>query len=290
MASLIEVSPRALLVENTLFTWSAVAYLVATVAYLTNLKGKSEWGTYASLLLRLALVTHTAFIIARAVNVGRVPFVGHFEFGNLFIWASALVYTWSEWREREGYAVVGGFFTPLLVIYLGYLTVIPTLIPRVTVSRAHQPLRLVLQSDWLAIHVSTSVFGYAGFTLAFAWAAVWLVKHRLEGSSLARMLPGERALEEYMYRAAAFGFLFQTLMIITGAIWADISWGRYWGWDPKEMWSLITWFVFAVYLHARLTRGWKGTRAVALVAIGWLAMLFTWIGVAWLLPGIHSFG
>jgi len=285
---LIEVPASQLLVENTLFTWSALAYLAATAGYLANLKGKSEWGTYASALLRLAWVVHTAFIIVRAVNVGRVPFVGHFEFGNLFIWASALVYGWSEWRDRERYAAAGAFFTPLLVVYLGYLTVVPVLIPRVTVSRVHQPLRLVLQSDWLAIHVITSVFGYAGFTLALAWAAVWFAKHR--GSPLGQALPGERVLEEYMYRAAAFGFLFQTLMIITGAIWADISWGRYWGWDPKEMWSLITWLVFAAYLHARLIWGWQGRRAVALVAIGWLAMLFTWIGVAWLLPGIHSFG
>jgi cytochrome c-type biogenesis protein CcsB len=287
---LIEVPAGMLLVENTLFTWSGLAYLAATAGYLVNIKGKNEWGTYAPALLRLALVVHSGFIIVRAVNVGRVPFVGHFEFGNLFIWASALVYACSEWRAREGYAAIGPFFAPLLVLYLGYLTVVPVLIPRVTVSRVHQPLRLVLQSDWLTIHVITSVFGYAGFTLAMAWAAGWFARHRLAGSPLGRALPGERVVEEYMYRAAALGFLFQTLMIITGAIWADLSWGRYWGWDPKEMWSLITWLIFAGYLHARLTRGWRGKRAVALVAIGFLAMLFTWIGVAWLLPGIHSFG
>ena len=79
-------------------------------------------------------------------------------------------------------------------------------------------------------------------------------------------------------------------MIITGAIWADTSWGRYWGWDPKEVWALITWFVFAVYLHARFTRGWRGMRTVMLVIVGWVAMVFTWVGVAWLLTGIHSFG
>ena len=93
-----------------------------------------------------------------------------------------------------------------------------------------------------------------------------------------------------MYRASAFGFLFHTVMIITGAIRADTSSGRFWGCDLKEMWSLITWFVFAVFLHARFTRGWSGLRTVALVVAGWFAMLFTWVGVAWLLSGIHSFG
>jgi len=79
-------------------------------------------------------------------------------------------------------------------------------------------------------------------------------------------------------------------MIISGGIWADAAWGRYWGWDPKEMWSLVTWAVFAIYLHARRTRGWRGRNAVYLVILGWAVMLFTWIGVAYLLPGIHAFG
>jgi len=291
MAGLMAVSPTGLLLENTLFTLSAVSYLVAAISYLTNIRGQSEWGTYASLLLRVALAVHSAFLVTRAFNVQRVPFVGHFEFGNLFIWASALVYCWSERRWRGHYAAVGSFFTPLLLVYLGYLTVVPALIPQVVVSRDHRPLRLVLQSDWLTWHVTSSVFGYAGFTLALAWAALWLLRDWAGSESpLARTLPPEEVIEEYMYRASAIGFFFQTLMIITGAIWADLSWGRYWGWDPKEMWSLITWLVFAAYLHARLLRGWTGGRSVTLVAVGWLAMLFTWIGVAWLLPGIHSFG
>ncbi|HSW35668.1 MAG TPA: c-type cytochrome biogenesis protein CcsB, partial [Candidatus Limnocylindrales bacterium] len=276
--------------ENALFTLSAIAYLLASAGYLSNIKGISDFGRNSALLLRLAFLIHSAFLITRAVNVQRVPFVGHFEFGNLFIWASALVYIWTEWRLKEKHDVVAASLTAMIMLYFAYLIVIPVLITRVTVSRAHNPLPPVLQSDWLMIHVSTSVFGYAGFTLAFACAIILLIKKRTGGSSLGKALPAAKVLEEYMYRASRFGFLFQTAMIISGAIWADISWGRYWGWDPKEVWSLITWFVFAVYLHARFTRGWTGMRAVALVAIGWAAMLFTWIGVAWLLPGIHSFG
>jgi len=291
MPGLIEVSLPGLRLENTLFSVSAVAYLLAAAGYLSNIKGKSEWGSYAALLLKVAFFIHSAFIITRSVNVQRVPFVGHYEFGNLFIWASALIYIWTEWRLKEKYAVVGAFVTPLIMLYFAYLTVIPALFAQVTVSRAHNPLPPVLQSDWLMLHVSSSVFGYAGFTIAFACAVLCFLKNRDGGvSSLGKVLPADKVLEEYMYRASAFGFLFQSVMIISGAVWADISWGRYWGWDPKEMWSLITWFVFAVYLHARLARGWSGMRAVALVAVGWAAMLFTWIGVAWLLPGIHSFG
>lgn len=291
MGALIEVSPLGLQVENTLFTLAVIAYLLATVGYLANLFGKTEWGPFASKVLKAAFLIHSAFIITRTVNVQRVPFVGHFEFGNMFIWATALVYIWTEWRLKDKYYAVGAFLTPLAVLYISYLTVIPDIIPAVNVSRLHNPLPPVLQSNWLKLHVSSSVFGYAGFTLAFAAAVMWLLKEYAgDSGALGKALPKTKTLEEYMYRASVFGFLFQTVMIISGAIWADTSWGRYWGWDPKEMWSLITWFVFAVYLHARFTRGWTGMRTVALVAVGWVAMVFTWVGVAWLLSGIHSFG
>jgi len=291
MPGLIEVSPLGMQAENILFTLSVIAYMSAAFGYLVNLTGKSEWGVFAALLLKFAFLIHSAFLFTRAYNVQRLPFVGHYEFGNLFIWATALVYIWTEWRLKEKYYAVGAFLIPLLMLYFAYLTVIPNFLTTVIVSRAHNPLPPVLQSDWLMIHVSSSVFGYAGFTLAFAGAAIWFLKNKInENSPLGQALPAGKVLDEFIYRASGFGFLFQTVMIISGAIWADISWGRYWGWDPKEMWSLITWLVFAAYLHARFTRGWTGMRAIALVAVGWAAMLFTWIGVAWLLPGIHVFG
>lgn len=291
MSSLIEVSRMGLLIENALFIIAAALYMASTISYLINASGKSEWGSFAASLLKSAFLAHTLFICTRAYNVQRLPFVGHYEFGNLFIWATALVYIWTEWRLGEKYYAVGAFITPLMMLYFAYLTVVPSIFPAIVVSRAHRPLPPVLQSNWLSVHVATSVFGYAGFTLAFAGAVIWLIKKYIPSKhSLQRILPADDALDEYMHRASGFGFLFQTAMIISGAIWADISWGRYWGWDPKEMWSLITWFVFAVYLHARFTRGWTGMRTVALVALGWVAMIFTWVGVAWLLPGIHAFG
>ncbi|MBS4022141.1 MAG: c-type cytochrome biogenesis protein CcsB [Dethiobacter sp.] len=300
MSGLIKVSPTGLLIENTLFILACLIYLLATIGYVINLFGKKEWGSFASSVLRVAFIVHTGFIAARTINVMRVPFVGHFEFGNLFIWATVLVYIWTEWRLKDKYYAVGAFLTPVVVLYIAYLTVIPKIFTRIAVSSAHNPLPPVLQSFWLKIHVSSSVMGYAGFSLAFAAAVMWLLKNGMEekglsknasfSKTLAQALPQLKILEEYMYRASAFGFLFQTVMIITGAVWADYAWSRYWGWDPKEMWSLITWFVFAVYLHARFTRGWTGKRTVVLVMVGWVAMMFTWLGVAWLLSGIHSFG
>jgi len=295
MPVLIEVAPAALFVENLFLRLATLAYLAATVGYVLNLIGKKEWGRFASLLLLVGFVLQTAFLVTRGINVGRVPFVGHFEFGNLFIWGTVMYYLWMEWRQKEKYYVVGAFLMPVVLLYVMYVN-----LPMV--SSDHRPLPPVLRYPlWLNIHVSTSVLGYAGFTLAFALALMWLAQRALEGrkanlggspflKSLLQVMPSPKMLEENMYIASAFGFLFQTAMIISGSIWADASWGRYWGWDPKEMWSLITWFVFAVYLHARFTRNWTGMRTVVLVMVGWAAMLFTWLGVAWLLSGIHSFG
>jgi cytochrome c-type biogenesis protein CcsB len=301
MGGLIEVAPTSLLIENTLFTIACLIYLLAAVCYAVNVFGKKEWGGFAANVLRAALLMHTGFLVMRTINVSRLPFVGHYEFGNLFIWSTVLVYVRTEWRLKDGYHAVGAFLMPVVVAYIAYLTVIPAIVPGIAVSNAHNPLQPVLQSYWLMFHVSSSVMGYAGFSLAFAAGLMWLAKTGLENKpdllkasplvkGVAGSLPPLKTLEEYMYRASVFGFLFQTVMIITGAVWADASWGRYWGWDPKEMWSLITWFVFAVYLHARFTRGWHGKRTVMLVMVGWVAMMFTWLGVAWLLSGIHSFG
>ncbi|NLZ94055.1 MAG: c-type cytochrome biogenesis protein CcsB [Firmicutes bacterium] len=291
MSGYIPVSATAIFWENTFFNIASALYILAMFFYLTHLFGRKQLGSFASIVLRIAFLVHSVFLIMRTINLQRVPFVGPYEFGNMFIWATALVYLWTEWRLKDKYFAVGAFLTPLITLYIVYLTVVPRLIPAVRISRLHQQLRPVLQSPWLKIHVSASIFGYAGFTLAFAAAIMWLVKNKAgEQGVLAHTLPQKNILEEYMYRAAGFGFLFQSIMIITGAIWADTSWGSYWRWDPKEMWSLITWFVYAVYLHARFTQGWTGLRTVALVMVGWVAMLFTWVGVAWLLTGIHSFG
>ena len=104
-----------------------------------------------------------------------------------------------------------------------------------------------------------------------------------------RELPDAEKLDLISYRTVSLGFLFLTLVIVTGAIWAERAWGRYWSWDPKETWSLITWIIYALYLHVRLNRGWKGKKAAWFAVIGFLCVVFTYIGVNTLIPGIHSY-
>jgi cytochrome c-type biogenesis protein CcsB len=114
-------------------------------------------------------------------------------------------------------------------------------------------------------------------------------KGGLKEGSLLRIFPDLKVLDEVNYKSIAVGFPLLSLGIITGAAWANYAWGTYWSWDPKETWSLITWFIYAAYLHARLTRGWQGRRAAWLSIIGFSAVVFTYFGVNFLLSGLHSY-
>jgi len=131
------------------------------------------------------------------------------------------------------------------------------------------------------------------FAVAFGLSIMYLIKNReaaaAQGGVLAARLPETAVLDELTHRMILFGFLFLTAGIITGAVWANSAWGKYWSWDPKETWSLITWFIYATLLHARLMRGWHGKRIAVLSLIGFTAVLFTYFGVN-LLPGLHSYG
>jgi cytochrome c-type biogenesis protein CcsB len=154
-----------------------------------------------------------------------------------------------------------------------------------------QPLIPALKSNWLIVHVMTCFVGYSAFAIAFGISCMYLFKQREKegGSKIFANFPKLTILDELNHQLILFGFLFLTAGIITGAVWANSAWGRYWGWDPKETWSLITWFIYATLLHARLMRGWQGKRIAYLSIIGFAAVLFTYFGVNYL-PGLHSYG
>jgi cytochrome c-type biogenesis protein CcsB len=148
-----------------------------------------------------------------------------------------------------------------------------------------KPLMPALKSNWLLIHVVTCFLGYAAFTLGFGVALLYLAQEKRPRPSL----PPQPQLDQLLYQTTIIGFLLLTLGILTGAVWAETAWGRYWSWDPKETWSLITWLIYATLLHARLVKGWQGRRIAWLAVAGFLAVIFTYLGVSFLLPGLHSY-
>jgi cytochrome c-type biogenesis protein CcsB len=143
-----------------------------------------------------------------------------------------------------------------------------------------------LRSNWLTFHVFTAFLGYGGFAVAALTGAGYLIASR-NGSKAQTDIT--EALDAATAKTISFGFLFLTVGIISGAVWANSAWGTYWSWDPKETWSLITWFIYAVFLHCRFMRGWKGKRAAWISIIGFASVIFTYYGVNFLLSGYHSY-
>jgi cytochrome c-type biogenesis protein CcsB len=162
-------------------------------------------------------------------------------------------------------------------------------ITRADDQSAIAPLLPALRSVWLQVHVLTAMVGYAAFGVAAGLGAM-----RLALADTRRGWPTAQEIERTMKRAVGLGFPWLTLAILTGAIWAQNAWGRYWGWDPKETWSLITWLWYLLILHLRPLRRWRGRRLAVIVVVGFGLVLFTFVGVPWLvrtvrLESLHGF-
>jgi cytochrome c-type biogenesis protein CcsB len=262
---------------------AGVLYLAAWV-FRKELPGKlATWVTWA------AWLGNTAGILLRwyesyqvGEGYGHAPLSNLFESLVFFAWITGILYLVVEHRYKN--RVIGAFAMPLAFLALAYASL--------GTGKQIQPLIPALKSNWLIAHVITAFIGYAAFAVASGVSIMHLVKKRREtdtGNGLIARLPTTRMMDELNHQLIMFGFLFLTVGIITGAVWANSAWGRYWGWDPKETWSFVTWLVYASLLHARLMRGWRGNRIAILTLIGFAAVLFTYFGVN-LLPGLHSYG
>ena len=249
---------------------------------------KQTPATLATWTAIVGLVGNTAGIIVRwiesyGIGYGHAPLSNLYESLTFFAWVITLLYLVIE--KRLGNKTIGALAMPLAFLALAYASLSPNISERI------QPLIPALKSNWLIAHVITCFISYAAFGIAFGVGIVYLLRQKAAddpGAILAR-LPSLDVLDELNHQLVLFGFLFLTAGIITGSVWANSAWGRYWGWDPKETWSLITWFVYAALLHARLMRGWHGKRIAVMSVVGFVAVLFTYFGVNFL-PGLHSYG
>jgi len=261
---------------TTMFNLSLAAYLAALLVTVILLVTKRRLLLVGSItLLAGGAAIQTAYMAMRWMEAGRAPFSNMFESLVLFAWAIVVVYLVLQTRIRI--PVLGAATSLAAVVALAYAS---------TYEADIEPLMPALQSNWLSIHVFTCFLGYAGFALSFLAAISYLVGTR-SGSKMSR--DARDALELVTAKTISFGFLFLTIGIITGAVWANSAWGTYWSWDPKETWSLITWFVYAGYLHCRFMRGWRGRRTAWIAIVGFAAVMFTYFGVSYWLGGDHSY-
>ncbi|MFZ5942704.1 MAG: c-type cytochrome biogenesis protein CcsB [Bacillota bacterium] len=245
----------------------------------TNGNNDLHLGSY---LTRIGFLANTASLVIRYLHTGHPPLGNMYEFLLFFIWGIVLIYIIVEYKYKL--QNIGIFALPMVFILTAWL---------ILMDSSPKELMPALRSKWLYFHVFTAVVSYGAFAVSFIIGLVYLLKDNYlkkgKSSQLLDSLPEINFLEELTYKLIVVGMPFLTLVIITGAIWAEMSWGTYWSWDPKETWSLITWFIYAGYLHTRLIKNWKGKKSIILVVIGFLAVLFTFAGVNILLPGLHSY-
>jgi cytochrome c-type biogenesis protein CcsB len=237
----------------------------------------------ATIFFIIATVALTLGVIARGLSATRVPWGNMYEFSITGALTFALAYL--AIGKKYDLRWLGIPITILILIILG--TAITLL------YRPSAPLVPALQSTWLVVHVAAAIFSGGLFLLSntVASAYLWLdrMERKGERSEFAKRLPSLEVLDQLSYRLVAFVFPLWTFAIIAGAIWAEAAWGRYWGWDPKETWSFITWILYAAYLHARVTAGWKGRKAAWLSLIAGSSYLFNYVYINVWGTGRHTY-
>jgi cytochrome c-type biogenesis protein CcsB len=267
--------------ESSVFLITFIIYIISTIFYFFYLFSRRD--SYAKIgytSALIGLIIHTAALILRTVESRHAPFTNMYESLSFLSWSAIFAYVIMEGKFKIRKA--GPYFL-LIVIALMALASSP-LMPKDAV-----PLVPALQSYWLWLHVSITLLGEAFFAIAFVTSILYLAADSKEKKGKETSLSSEK-LDSLSYRCIAVGFpLFTLGGLIFGMIWAYMAWGSYWSWDPKEVWSLITWFVYALYLHTRLVMGWKGRRSALIAILGFLAALFTYFGVNYLLSGLHSY-
>ncbi|HEU4492459.1 MAG TPA: c-type cytochrome biogenesis protein CcsB [Jiangellales bacterium] len=244
-----------------------------------------RYGRVGTSVLVLGTILLGLGVLTRGLAAGRVPWSNMYGFAISGTFVVALVYLVAA-RRQPDLRALGVWVVATLLLTLG-LAVTVLYVPV-------GPLVPSLQSYWLVIHVAAATIAAAVFTIAMVASALQIVAERAEHSGrrtgYAGALPPAERLDALAYRVTAFGFPLWTFAVVAGAIWAEASWGRYWGWDPKEVWSLVTWLVYAAYLHARTTAGWRGRRASVVGLVAYASLIFNFFGVNILFEGLHSYG
>lgn len=234
-------------------------------------------------LVGLAWLSLTTAIAMRWIEIGHYPTVTLYEIATMLVWGTTTIYLVLFEGVLKTHAA-GAFVVVLVFCLQSYaLWFIPADLKRPI------PLVPALRSYWLMIHVSMAIISYSAFATAAGAGMTLLAKHYQKGR-LAAGLPSEAAIEEFMFRAVAVGFPFMTLVLITGAVWANEAWTKAWSWDPKEVWALITWLTYAAFLHVRVQRGIRGATMAWLSLIGFVVVLVTFMGVNYMVQwfGLNS--
>ena len=246
-------------------------------------------GQFAIAVTAVGWLLHLGAIVSRGLSVHRLPWGNMYEFTLALTFTAVTAFLVIMMRQPARY--LGVFVMAPVVLALGIAVLVLYVAPA--------PLVPALHSYWLAIHVTAAIIASGVFTVATAATTMFLVAdhyetataagRRVRFSGLARIMPSASVLDRTAYRAYAFAFPVWTFAVIAGAIWAEYAWGHYWQWDPKETWAFITWVIYAGYLHARATAGWRGRNAAYIAMLGFASIIFNFFIVNIFISGMHSY-
>jgi len=271
------------MLSSIILSWVTFAYGAAFICFILSWMLKRDAAAkLGDIIVVISFIAHLVSLVIRwnesyRVGFGHIPLTNFYE--SLIFFSFVLTFIYLVLRFAFKYAFLGAFMIPFSLLTLAYASLTPD------VDRSIRPLVPALQSNWLTVHVMTCFLSYAAFAFSFVSAILYLVKRNRP----AGRLPDKDTFDELTYRGILAGMPLLTIGIITGAFWAHFAWGSYWSWDPKETWSLITWIIYALFLHARLIRGWKGARSAVLSIVGFACVIFTFLGVNFIISGLHSY-
>ncbi|MGY1703080.1 c-type cytochrome biogenesis protein CcsB [Geodermatophilus sp. SYSU D00697] len=246
----------------------------------------ARWGLVGVGLTAVGAVVHAGVLVARGMAAGRLPWGNMYEFATAVVLIGVVAFLVLAVRV-PGVRSMGAFVLAPVVLSLVAIGLF--------LYAEAGPLVAALRSSWLAVHVSTAIIGFGVFFVSGIASVLYLLRVRHDargghgGTSVLDRLPSAATLDRVAHRTVVFGFPIWTFAVIAGAIWAESAWGRFWGWDPKETWAFIAWVVYAGYLHARTTAGWRGRPAAWVDVVGLLVMVFNLLYVNMVSTGLHSY-
>ena len=260
---------------DILFFAAVVGYFAATMMQAVGVALRKDMlCRIGRILFIISFAIHTLFTVWRGFAAGRLPLANQFEFASGFAWSAAIMGLVLYSRLKQEWILTVSM--PVAFLVLSYAAFQPMEI---------KELMPALRSTWFALHIGSATFSYASFAIAGGLGVHSLMQCKKgHAEDETRM----KQTDYMIYRLICLGFLLLTVVILSGAIWAEQAWSRWWSWDPKETWALITWILYAIYLHQRMRLKWQGKRMAWFAVIAVICVLFTFAGVNKLLPGLHS--
>jgi cytochrome c-type biogenesis protein CcsB len=265
-----------------IFESALICYCISTINGIVELFKTTRFTSRAVVISAIiGFILHSLYIIVHYIQEGHLPIVSFHEAISFLAWSIVLIFFFLQYRYKPG--LLGSFIMPIVFILMFSASTLP---------RQIQPLSPQLKSYWFGIHIFLAFLGDAAFALSCGVGIMYLIQEKNVKSKnlggLFRRLPNLQLLDELNYRLISIGFPLLSLAIISGVLWAESATGLLWRWDPKEVWSLITWLLYALVIHLRLTTGWRGKKAAMLSVVGFIIIIITFFSIHLFHKGFHQ--